>query len=271
MVPSTWLTVLFYALLVAPGLLHDLLEARRRVQAPESAFREISRVVLVSLVISIISFGILSIIRSLEPAWMPDPRGMIADPHAYFLSHYRLVLRALLIEGAIALAIVWIIQIPRHRRTKIVLRQTSTWTRAFREECPSGNVPYVQVRVSNGMTYVGRVGHFTHDLEVSDRELILTPPLFTKSLSGTLKPVPPPWQRVVLSGDFIRSLVVSYGPEPEAPLAEVPGRLRRGFTWLALHSVNTWRALHRILILRALYRVRSWISVLWNWRPWNRA
>ena len=49
MVPSSVAAVLCFMLLVAPGLLFDMLAARRRAGTPESAFHEASRVVLASL------------------------------------------------------------------------------------------------------------------------------------------------------------------------------------------------------------------------------
>ena len=56
------------------------------------------------------------------------------------------------------------------------LRPVSTWTKVFREECPPGCRPHVQVRLANGMTYIGQVGHFTADLETADREIVLVTP-----------------------------------------------------------------------------------------------
>jgi hypothetical protein len=54
--PPTWLSVVFFALLIAPGPLFDLLAEHRRVGAPESTFREVSQVVLASLVFSGLGF-----------------------------------------------------------------------------------------------------------------------------------------------------------------------------------------------------------------------
>jgi hypothetical protein len=49
MVPSGWLTVVLFLLLVSSGLLFDLLAVRRRTGPAESAFHETSRIVLASL------------------------------------------------------------------------------------------------------------------------------------------------------------------------------------------------------------------------------
>ena len=50
MVPTTWLSVLFFFRFVALGTLFLLLSKRRRKTIADSAFVEISRVVLASLV-----------------------------------------------------------------------------------------------------------------------------------------------------------------------------------------------------------------------------
>jgi Family of unknown function (DUF6338) len=235
LVPSNWLTVFFYAVLIAPGLLYDLLAERRRVKASESLFREASRTVLASLIISVASFGILAVVRSVRPGWMPAPHQLFADSPRYVGSHYRLILRTLLIEGGIALSIAGGIQWIRLRRVQSRLRPISTWTKVFREECPSGFVPHVQVRLSNGMAYIGRVGHFTADLEGSDRELILIPPLFSKKPDGTLKDMATEWQRVVLTGDSVQSMMVQYRLDP-CPSQPSPGLVKRFGTHLPFRN-----------------------------------
>jgi hypothetical protein len=231
LVPTTWLALLFFVLLVAPGLLYDLLAERYRAKAGESVFREISRTVLASLIISTLSFSILLAIRLMRPAWMPDPDRLISGTSSgyYITRHYWLILRTLLLEGGIALAIAAGFQWIRAKRVRARLRPVSTWTKVFREECPPGFLPYVQVRHSNGMTYVGQVGHFTADLETADREMVLVPPLYVKKPDGQLKDMPSEWQRVVLSAASVDSLVVQYRPDPRLPstkgLAECLRRL----------------------------------------------
>ena len=105
LVPTTWLAALFFVLLVAPGLLYDLLADGRRAKAGESVFREVSRTVLASLIISTLSVSILVAIRWVRPAWMPDPDHLFSGTGGYVARHYRLILRTLLLEGGIALVI----------------------------------------------------------------------------------------------------------------------------------------------------------------------
>lgn len=213
LVPTTWLAVLFFVLLVAPGLLYDLLAERSRPRAGESVFREVSRTVLASLIISTLSVSILVAIRWAWPGWMPDPDSLFSGTGHYVAHHYRLILRTLLVEGFIALSIAASFHWIRAARVRAHLRPVSTWTRVFREECPAGFLPHVQIRLTNGMTYIGQVGHFTADLETADREIVLVPPLYVKKPDGQFKDMPSEWQRVVLYGTSVESLMVQYRPE----------------------------------------------------------
>ena len=232
MVPTNWLAVLFFVLLVAPGLLYDLLADGRRAKSGESVFREVSRTVLASLIISTLSISILVAIRWARSAWMPDPDRLFSGTGGYAARHYRLILRTLLLEGGIALVIAagfhWILA----RRLRARLRPVSTWTKVFREERPPRCLPHVQVRLANSMTYIGQVGHFTADLETADREIVLVPPLYVKRPDGQLKDMPSEWQRIVLSGASVESLIVQYRPDPRSPSTEsLAKRLKARLPW----------------------------------------
>jgi hypothetical protein len=214
-VPGTWLSVVFYVLLVAPGLWFDLLAERRRVGAPESAFREVSRVVLASLAFSGIALAVLAVIRAAEPAWMPDPRLLFANGHGYLAGRYRLVLRALLLEGGIALGLVWLVHWWK-ARSVTRLTTASAWQTALRDQGPEGFVPHVWVRMSDGMEYIGAVAQYTADLDLADRELVLGPPLFHRAAaSHPLMDMPPEWQRLIIHGPAAQSIAVQYRPAPK--------------------------------------------------------
>lgn len=146
---------------------------------------------------------------------MPDPDRLFSGTgHLYVARHYRLILRTLLLEGGIALAMAPGFHWLRAARARARLRPVSTWTKVFREECPPGSLPYAQIRLANGMTYIGQVGHFTADLETADREIVLVPPPYVKKPDGQFKDMPSEWQRVVLSGASVEGLIVQYRPDP---------------------------------------------------------
>lgn len=214
MIPTSWLSVLFYLLLVAPGLLYDLLATRRRPLANESTFREISRIILASLIFSIVSFSLLLTVGSFIKGWLPDITQLLFHPSVYLPGHYFIAVRALITEGIIAFALVGGLHLAQLWRTDVRLRPVSTWTRVLRQELPRGCVPYVEVRLDNGMTYIGRVGHFTADLDSAERELVLVPYLYIQAPGGVLTDMPHEWQRLIISGDQIQSMTVQYRPVP---------------------------------------------------------
>jgi len=202
--------VLFFVVLVAPGLLFDLLAERRRVGAPESAFREASRVVLASLVFSGLGLAAVVLVRTLEPGWMPDPDRLVAEPHQYLVEHYRLLLAALLLIGSVALGAAGLAHWLLGRKYGSGLRTLSSWRKVFREERPAGTVTHVRVRLTNGTLFIGKVAGYTADLDLSDREIILAPPLFSNTSGQELTALPVEWQRVILPASSIESVVVQY-------------------------------------------------------------
>jgi hypothetical protein len=212
-VPSTWLSVLFFLLLIAPGLVFDLLAERRRAGADESAFREASRVALASTAFSGAALAILATVRALKPGWMPDPRRLLGDGQAYLADEYRLVLRALLIQVAIALVLALITHAILAKTSGASIRQRSAWSSVFHYELPDGSQAHARVRMADESVYIGRVAHFTANVEHADRELVLAPPLYSKVKDGQLKDVPEEWQRIVVRGDQIVVLSVQYRPK----------------------------------------------------------
>jgi hypothetical protein len=217
-VPSTWLSVLFFLLLIAPGLVFDLLAERRRAGADESAFREASRVALASTAFSGAALAILATVRALQPKWMPDPRRLLGDSQAYLAEEYRLVLRALLIQVAIALILALVAHAILAKTSGASIRQRSAWSLVFHHELPDGTQAHARVRLTDETVYIGRVAHFTANIEHADRELVLAPPLFSKTKDGELKDVPDEWQRIVVPGDQIVVMSVQYRPN-QAPRA----------------------------------------------------
>lgn len=67
--PTSWPSVLLFIALVAPGLLFDQLSERRLVRAKESAFREVSRIVVASLVFSGTAILVTILAHHLQSRW----------------------------------------------------------------------------------------------------------------------------------------------------------------------------------------------------------
>jgi len=211
MVPGSWLSVLLFVLFVAPGLLFDLLSERRRAGFSESGSRELSRIVLGSLAFSGSAFVLLAILRTVHPAWMPDPRRLLEPRDSYAKDHYRLILRTLALQGSLALTAAWAWHILLAKKQGgATIRPVSAWTQVFKRDCPKGHDAYVRVRLESGVIYSGLVANFTSDLEVDGRELILAQPMASRTGENPMTAVPGQYQRVVIRGSAIQVMSVEY-------------------------------------------------------------
>lgn len=213
MIPSTTGAVLAFFLFVAPGLLFDLLAAKRRAGVPETSFREASRVVLAStlftgssaLLLTVPCLAVASARRWIS-GWLKGETTLSPTQPAVLLAMLVVALTAC----GIAALVHW-----RLARSGSPLRQVSTWTQAFRADVPSGSAPYVRVKTTSGSTYTGFIGSYTPDLEASGRELVLVPPLWSAAPGKTLDAVPA-WSRIILRGDEVSVLMVDYRPDPNS-------------------------------------------------------
>lgn len=214
MVPSSWLSVVLFFLFIAPGLLLDLLSEQRRAGFSESAFREISRIVLASLVFSGFAFSVLTIVREVQPEWMPDPRRLLDPKDPYAKDHYLLILRTLVLQGSLALTAAWAWHLVlAWRQAGATIRQASAWTRVLKRDCPKGHDAYVRVRLEGGTIYSGLVANFSSDLEVDGRELVLAPPIASKTGENQMTAMPGQYQRVLIRGSAIEVMSVEYRPK----------------------------------------------------------
>jgi hypothetical protein len=213
-VPSSWLSVVLFFLFIAPGLLLDLLSEQRRAGFSESAFREISRIVLASLVFSGFAFSVLAIVREVQPEWMPDPRRFLDPKDPYAKDHYLLILRTLVLQGSLALTAAWAWHLVlAWRQGGATIRQASAWTQVLERDCPKGHDAYVRVRLEGGTIYSGLVANFSSDLEVDGRELVLAPPIASKTGENQMTAMPGQYQRVVIRGSAIEVVSVEYRPK----------------------------------------------------------
>lgn len=231
MVPSTWLAVVLFVVVVAPGLWFELLSEKRKVGVTESVFREASRVVLSSLLFGTVAVSILALIRAIEPHWMPDPRLLLRAKSGYSASHYRLVARSLLLEAGLSFSAVWLTHCwLTGRAGGTSIRPVSAWSRTMRHEVLPGVEPAVWVVMEDGKQWIGLVHDFSANLETEGRELILSPPLYSNGGDGFTQ-VDDKWQRVVLNGGSIKALSVQYWLKSSDNQQVSLGKARRFRAW----------------------------------------
>lgn len=210
MVPSTWLTVVLFLLLVSPGLLFDLLAVRRRTGAVESAFHETSRIVLASLGFTVVALAVLGVVAALFPGLLPDPKGLFDPNGVYAADHWPAVVGALAAESVLAHAAAVLVHWILVRRGGSTIRAVSAWTALFRLELPDGHRAVVRLRLTGGIVYTGTVLSFTSDLPLADRELVLGPPLYSRTGDRPLSALPPEYTRVLIRGAMIETMAVEY-------------------------------------------------------------
>ena len=143
---------------------------------------------------------------------MPDPGAWFREGSRYVHQHYSLIGRALLLEVGLALALVYgFDRLLGTIRRGGALHSASAWFWVFREKAPRGMMPVVTVVTDTGTEYAGTVAGYSPELEMADRELILSPPLSMKT-AGTneLTPLPPEWRRLVIPAAAIKAMWVRY-------------------------------------------------------------
>lgn len=216
MIPSTVGAFIAFLLLVAPGLLSALLRERRRPGRSETAFREASRVALASLTFSAASVAALAIVRAAMPDWMPDVGAWFRDAN-YLDSHYRLVLRAVVLEVVLACiaAVVWALVRGSSDQGHID-PDTDIWFEVLRRDRPAKTTPWLRVRLPDNTQLFGYLDAYTTDVAPAERELSLRGPGLTlKAASGVDTDLEPRWDRIVVRGDQVTFLMVSYRPSAE--------------------------------------------------------
>lgn len=230
--PTSWGGVLLFLLLIAPGLLFDLLADRRRAQVKETALREAGRITLASLVFGAVGFLAVCVLASGFPRVFVWPFSALeADEPVAQYGTFRLAI-TLGVQTVVALGAAWGYNqwLSRRRRSPLRagwrqvltkawwrsgerpgrIRAVSSWKLVLGDNVPKGQYAHARVRLKSGTVWTGRVGPFSTDLETSGRELVLQKPLSVGAPEKPQKPVPASWHLVLLAGDDIDSITVKY-------------------------------------------------------------
>ncbi|GAB2627804.1 hypothetical protein GCM10009696_36390 [Kocuria himachalensis] len=233
MTPSSLATLLAFLFLVAPGLFADLLEGRRRAGAKESAFREVGRVALFSLVCSAGGALIVGLVLAWLQGWTGfNPFRAVKDP-GYAHMHFWWSVASVATTSAIGCGIAAAIQRRRLGPLGRSVLKISAWTEVFEIPTRSKAVPQhedkiaghikgrmgnevkkkprssriVQVELLTGEQYVGVLAGFTPNLEQADRELTLAQPLWVQRPNADRPTrVPEEWEHLVLRGDQLKAV-----------------------------------------------------------------
>jgi hypothetical protein len=213
MVPSSIATLIAFFVLVAPGVLFSILRERWRPSLEESTFREVSRVVLASTGFSAISVALLSVVRAVAPSLMPDPGAWLLLGKAYVQLHYGLIAGFVGAELALAIVLVLIANLIYERTLKAgSIKPFTAWWHVFRDIRPANKFAVTRVLTEGGSVYEGTVGFYSTGAMASDRDLVLSPPIFLVNPSAELEPLPPEWQRLIIPAPAIKAIWTRYVP-----------------------------------------------------------
>lgn len=222
MPPNTFVGLLLFLWLVTPGFVFSWLAGRRRAQASETAFQEVSRIVLASAAFSTIASLLLAGVNALlglAGHGLDLARAVTAD-QPYLRDHIGALAIALLLQVVLACALAlgtdflirW--RTSKHNeRPPLRLRAESAWTQPLAQRL-AGASPRVWVRLKSGIELRGKVASVTHDIPIADRELVLTMPLHIQRIEGPRQELK--WQWIVVQGSDIEALAIKYERDEDA-------------------------------------------------------
>ncbi|HEY2061689.1 MAG TPA: DUF6338 family protein [Amycolatopsis sp.] len=234
MVPSTAGGLVGLLLVLAPGILYELIRQRSRPGRGDSTFVEVSRILLAGVLVSLTVLILLDGFRALDPRLFADPQALLSQP-GYLAAHLGLVAWtvAWFLVLAMTIPAVWLYNTPG-KNAHAEIRQESQWVAYFdriphqyasdRNESPP--VTYLQVRTADGVLYRGRLAAYDNGLDLDDRELTLSQPnLITKPVAEPWESLASEkWSAVIIRGNEIKDIwVLNLGPGK----GPAPARRRR--------------------------------------------
>lgn len=215
MVPTTIGAVAVFLLLIAPGLAFELLRQRARPARVDSAFVEISRVLLAGTVITGFVVLVLGLARAVNPNGVVDVAALIRAGTAYWSANLPLIGWSAAAHLVLALLIAWLAEDVLAGRRTSVLTTDSTWHVLFHRIAPPGTRAFLSVQLKDGTTYTGYQAEYSTDLEPAKRDVTLAQPIQARVPGATkMERLPDSWQRMWIRGDEIATMAVSYVGTP---------------------------------------------------------
>jgi Family of unknown function (DUF6338) len=211
-VPDTWITVVFFLVLAAPGILFDLLRSRLVADASETAFREAGRIILVSLLVSSLTAGVITLVS----LWLVPPTAidlkMVFTDKEYVAQNLPGVVILVVTQVLLSLGLVWIYdRITSRRFNGARLLRENSWTFVLRSHNPvSPEHTYARIQLTSGTVYYGRVEYFSPDLDADNREIVLGRPISVLKPGAQKYSAQDGYTRAILPGSQIESVQIRY-------------------------------------------------------------
>ncbi|WP_402377930.1 DUF6338 family protein [Isoptericola rhizosphaerae] len=210
MIPNSLAALVSFLLLLAPGILWQLIQGRHTPAVKETVLTEVARVVLVSLAAT----GAASVLLLYWP-WLPlYRRAQAAGPEA-FAAPTDVVpyLGAVVGTALLASLLAWIAASLRWREPPRI-SPGRVWNRLFDSYLPNRSIqPALLVELLDGTVWRGLLETFDTDPEDHDRSLALTHPLARKRPGDPcFAPKGDIGRYVVLPESQIKTIQVIYTP-----------------------------------------------------------
>lgn len=226
--PSSWTALLLFLLFVVPRLAFDAFSQRRRPNTDESVFREASRVVQASVWLAAPGLGCaVAMFLVFSGGELPRLGKIIGGDGRYLEENdWQLLLAiAAYLLGSVGTA--FFVDLLLRRKQGATLTSThSQWRQAFRNDRPQGTQTFVRITMTSGERWAGLVAHYSGDLEVGGRELVLREPILGAASSTADLLLVDDLGALVLKGDTIDAIQVFYPSHVDTDSKEQSGGAR---------------------------------------------
>jgi hypothetical protein len=236
MVIGSAASLLSFLLLVAPGIAYELTRQHRRPSRTDSAFIEASRILLAGMLVAVLCLALLAFVRLAGSGLLVDAHALLLHPGLYGATHPERLFVSVVAYLAVAVTLAVLIgDTHPHGSSTSRIVPDSAWFLTLDRYAPVGSTVHVAVTMLDGSAYMGVKSTFTSDPELQDRELVLRPPIHTRAHgSETTVPLDPSFHRLVLPGNRISSLAISYVATTDADTPSAPARSSKGaLQWLS--------------------------------------
>jgi hypothetical protein len=230
-VPTSLVSVTTFLLLLLPGIILELLRQQSRPGRADSVFVETARVLLGGAAITGVTLMLLGGIRTITPAVLADPRGLLVKPH-YVADHLWLTgwTVALFLLISLTMSALCYAIAPAPGLTGRI-HMESAWVATF-SRLPQrlhGQIirTQLQVELDDGSTYLGIRDAYSAEAAMADRELVLAAPLHIRPANGQFVPLEEGWQRIIIPASQIRTIMVRFIGGTPSPMPTTPPRGRR--------------------------------------------
>lgn len=231
MIPQTTGALLAFLALVAPGLTFEILRERKRVPAEASTFREISRVALSSLAFSAAAVVILGLLQSWRDDLFVNPGDWLQQGNGYLKQHPTLIAISFCVELAIACGTATVAHFVLFLfgRGKGSISNENSWFEALRADVPKGALPWVHVKLKDGVSFFGYCRSYTPAGKPDEREIALEGINMVRvdGPGGGEARIGEKWERVVIPGSQIAYIRVAYQSNEGQVLSKRRSRVMR--------------------------------------------